>query len=169
MKNRRSTIGTIAAAALAAGGLGVALGLTLPANAATANTDTANAAAASPTYVVVNDCTLTPAVKPSAYVVACADDGSGLQGVHWTSWTSHLASAYATFYENTCDPNCADGKIVDYPALVTLWGPAALKGHPADRQYTELTVIFPGARPPVYGKGGAKTFPLTQTFDIKAT
>jgi hypothetical protein len=162
MKNRRSKIGAIAAAALVAGSLGLALGLTLPANAATANTT-------SSTYVVVN-CALKPVVRPSAYVISCADDGMGLQGVHWTSWTSHLASAYATFYENTCTPDCAAGKIIDYPALVTLWKTAAVKGHPNDRQYTELTVIFPGARPPVYvtenGKT-VKTFPLTQTIDIK--
>jgi len=160
MKNRRSRIAAIAAA-LAAAGLGAGLGLTLPANAATAKP---------PTYVVLN-CLNKPVVKPSGYVLACADDGMGLQGVHWTSWTSHLASAYATFYENTCTPDCAAGKIIDYPALVTLWDPAALKGYPADRQYTELTVIFPNARPPLYVTENGKlvkTFPLTQTFNIKA-
>lgn len=55
------------------------------------------------------------------------------------------------------------------PALATLWAPAALKGHPADRQYTELTVIFPNARPPLYVRENGKvvkTFPLTQTFRI---
>ena len=162
MKNGRMTIGTLAAAALLAGGLGVGLGLTGSADAATTPT------AKPPAYVVLN-CNLKPVVEPSNYVLACADDGMGLQDGHWTSWTSHLASAYATFYENTCTPNCAAGKIIDYPALVTLWDPAALKGHPSDRQYTKMTVIFPNSRPPLYVRENGKvvkTYPLTQTFTI---
>jgi hypothetical protein len=159
MRNGRSKIAAIAAAALAAGGLGAALGLTPSANAATAKPLT---------YVVLN-CNLKPAVEPSSYVLACADDGMGLEAAHWTSWTSHLASAYGTFYENTCTPNCADGKINHYRALVTLYDLAAVKGHPSDRQYVEMTVIFPSTRPPVYVQENGKvvkTFPLTQTFQI---
>jgi hypothetical protein len=42
-------------------------------------------------------------------------------------------------------------------------------GHPADRRYTELTVIFTGkTRPPVYVLKNGKlvaTYPLTQTFN----
>jgi hypothetical protein len=164
MKNGRTII-TLGAAALAVGGLGTSLGLTLPANAAT----TEAAATAKPlTYVVLN-CNFKPVVEPSSYVLTCADDGTGLTDVHWTSWTSHLASAYGTFYENTCTPNCAEGKINHYRALVTLYDLAAVKGYPSDRRYVEMTVIFPSTRPPVYvqenGKG-VKTFPLTQTFQI---
>ena len=66
------------------------------------------------------NCNFKPVVEPSSYVLTCADDGTGLTDVHWTSWTSHLASAYGTFYENTCTPNCAEGKINHYRALVTL-------------------------------------------------
>ena len=44
-----------------------------------------------------------------------------------------------------------------------------MKGHPAERRYTELTVIFTGKkRPPVYVLKNGKpvaTYPLTQTFD----
>ena len=160
MKNGRFTIGALAAVSLLAGGLGAGLGLTATAAAA--------ATAKAPTYVLLN-CSLKPVVAPSNYVLTCADDGIGLQQVHWTSWTSHLASAYATFYENTCTPNCAAGKIIDYPALVTLWDPAALKGHPSDRQYKKMTVIFPDSRPPLYVQENGKvvkTYPLTQTFTI---
>ena len=58
------------------------------------------------------------------------------------------------------------------------WRPAAaivlncsfkVKGHPAERRYTKLTVIFTGKkRPPVYVLKNGKpvaTYPLTQTFD----
>jgi hypothetical protein len=44
-----------------------------------------------------------------------------------------------------------------------------VKGHPADRRYTKLTVIFTGrTRPPVYVLKNGKlvaTYPLTQTFE----
>jgi len=175
MKNGRVTIGTLAAATLLAGGLGAGLGLTLPANAATtaAAKDKAatatDAATAKPPADVVLNCDFKPVTKPSTYVLACADDGLGLEDLHWTSWTSHLASGYATLWENDCTPSCAGGKIIDYSALVMFWEPSALKGHPDDRQYTELTVVFPDKRPPLYvlenGKV-IKTTPLTQTFKI---
>jgi hypothetical protein len=37
-------------------------------------------------------------------------------------------------------------------------------GHPAERRYTELTVIFTGTRPPVYTGPDTVTHPQTQTF-----
>ena len=175
MKNGRTAIGALAAAVLAVGGLAAGVALTLPANATTtpaagsASVGIAQAAPAKPLVYVVLNCNFKPVAEPSTYVLTCADAGIGLKGQHWTSWTSHLASGYGTLWENNCTPNCADGKIIDYPALVTLWEPAALKGHPGDRQYTELTVIFPSGRPPVYVRDNGKvvkTFPLTQTFKI---
>ena len=99
-------------------------------------------------------------------MLACADDGAGLQGLHWTSWTPRLASGYGTEYENDCQPNCAEGHIHHYPALVVLWGSGSGSGHPAERQYTQVTLIYPGARPPVYELVNGKvvaTYPVTQT------
>jgi len=50
-----------------------------------------------------------------------------------------------------------------------LWGSAAVKGHPAERRYVKLTVIFTGRkRRAVYVLKNGKlvaTYPLTQTFD----
>ena len=42
-----------------------------------------------------------------------------------------------------------------------------MSGHPAERRYTEVTLIYPGARPPVYKLVNGKlvaTYPVTQTF-----
>jgi hypothetical protein len=54
-------------------------------------------------------------------------------------------------------------------AILAGAGIIAAGGHPADRRYTKLTVIFPGTtRPPVYVLRNGKlvaTYPLTQTFD----
>jgi hypothetical protein len=129
---------------------------------------TASTQAATPRYVVL-DCSLKPVVAPSTFTIACGDGGIGVQGLHWTSWTPKLASGYGTFWENDCIPSCAEGHFHYYPSLEVLWGSAAVKGHPADRRYTKLTVIFTGrTRPPVYVLKNGKlvaTYPLTQTFD----
>jgi hypothetical protein len=143
-------------------GLGLGLGLTASAGASTGGT----AAAASPRYVVLN-CEMKAQTRPGSYVLACADDGAGLQGLHWTSWTPRLASGYGTEYENDCKPDCAQGHIHYYPALVVLWGSGSVPGHPAERRYTEVTLIYPGSRPPVYKLVNGKlvaAYPVTQTF-----
>lgn len=170
MKTRVRVAVTILAGAgiIAAGGGGAVLASSgTPATThATVTTQVANAKA--PRYVVLN-CSLKPVVAPSTIVITCADHGTGVQDVHWTSWTPKLASGYATFWQNDCTPSCAEGHIYYYPSLDVLWGSAAVKGHPADRRYTKLTVIFTGKkRPAVYVLENGKvvtTYPLTQTFN----
>jgi hypothetical protein len=183
------------ATGLAATAAVASLGLTSTANAATSRPAAATRAAATPRTIaparpgaaraivarhavrtvaqrparVVIDCTSMPQVKPSSYVLACADAGLGLEGMHWVTWSPELASGYGTFYENNCTPNCASGKVVDYPVLASFWGSAAVPGLPSDQRYTELTLIFTGNRPPAYAGPGKPTYPLTQTFETNAT
>ena len=133
---------------------------------ATASTQAATGK--TPRYVVL-DCSFKPVVAPSTFVITCADAGIGVQDLRWTSWTPRLASGYGTFWENDCTPDCADGHFHYYLSLEVLWGSATVKGHPADRRYMELTVIFTGkTRPPVYVLKNGKlvaTYLLMQTFD----
>ena len=162
MKTRMRVAVAIFACAgiIAAGGGGTAL-------ASSATHAAASTKAAAAKYVVV-DCSSNPVVMPSTYVIACADAGMGVQNLRWTSWTPKLASGYGTFWENDCTPNCAEGHIHYDRSLEVLWGSATVTGHPADRRYTKLTVIFTGKkRPPVYVQKNGKTvatYPLTQTF-----
>src|ERR1022692_1341410 len=119
-----------------------------------------------PEYVVIG-CNGEQLIKPANYTPFCADNGAGLEHMHWTSWTSHLASGYGTFYENDNYPDHADGKIYTVRAIVTFWGSARVKGHPGDSTYTEMTFIFPGKRPAIYEKVNGKwapTYPETQTL-----
>jgi hypothetical protein len=95
-------------------------------------------------------------VAPSS-ISNCGDGSVGLTGLHWTSWTPHLASGYGTYFLNDCTPTCAGGHFHAYPALVDLWGSAAVKGHPSERKYTQLTLVFTGTRPPVYQVVNGKT------------
>jgi hypothetical protein len=165
MKRGHITAGVITALALPGLGLGLGLGLTTSASAATAHA-AGTAAAKSPRYVML-DCGSKAQVEPGTYVLTCADAGIGLANLHWTSWTSKLASGYGTEWENDCQPNCAAGHIHHYPVLAVAWGSASVAGHPGERRYTKVTLIYPGARPPVYelvkGKVVA-TYPATQTL-----
>ena len=169
MKTRiRVAVATFAGAGIiAAGGGSAAVASSGPPATAHATASTQSAATA-PKYVVL-DCSLKPVVAPPTFTIACADAGMGVQDLHWTSWTPKLASGYGTFWENDCTPSCADGHVHYYPSREVLWGSAAVQGHPADRRYTKLTVIFTGKRrPPVYVlKNGRRvaTYPLTHTFD----
>jgi hypothetical protein len=164
--------GVIAALALPGLGLGLGLGLTTSAGAATAHAAGAGAAAAAvktPRYVVL-DCESRAQVKPGTYVLTCADAGIGLQNLRWTSWTPKLASGYGTEWENDCQPNCAAGHFHYYPVVAVLWGSGGVQGHPAERRYTEVTLIYPGARPPVYQLVNGKvvtTYPVTQTLPAR--
>jgi hypothetical protein len=179
---RRTSIAIVVIAALALGAGGVGLGLAASAGAATGSAyaatgnigaaagETASAPIVSPAHTpkyVVADC-LHLQVRPGSYVLTCADGNAGLRDLHWTTWSATLASGYGTFYANDCTPYCAAGHVHDYPALVVLWGSGAVKGHPGDRRYTELTLIFTTAkRPPVYHLKDGKThetYPVTQTF-----
>jgi hypothetical protein len=169
MKTRtRAAVAIFAAAGvIAAGGAGAALASPGAPAARHATASTRAATATTPRYVVL-DCSYKPVVAPSSLIVTCADAGIRLGDLHWTSWTPKLASGYGTFWENDCKPNCAEGHFHSYPSLEMLWGSATVQGHPADRRYTELTVIFTGkTRPPVYVLNNGKvvaTYPLTQTF-----
>ena len=66
-------------------------------------------------------------VRPTSYVLACADANTYFNAVHWTSWTSSSARATATFVQNNCAPTCAAGKFLSYPATLTLSQPKSTK------------------------------------------
>jgi hypothetical protein len=127
--------------------------------------------AASPPATVVFDCPGQHAlVRPKTFVLACADGNSLVDRLAWTSWTPGLASARGTLVQNDCMPYCAAGHFHRYPALVVLWGSKAVKNHPGERRYTELTLILTGSRPRFYDAVHHKwvTAPMTQNFPLSA-
>ena len=121
--------------------------------------------AAAPKFILLG-CSNDAEVAPSG-ISNCGDGAVGLTALHWTSWTSHLASGYGTYFLNDCTPTCAGGHFHTYPALVALWGSAAVKGHPSERKYTQMSLIFTGTRPPAYQVVNGKTVvthPVTLTL-----
>jgi hypothetical protein len=117
--------------------------------------------------MVVFDCPGHPAplVRPGTFIISCADDGVYLNHLHWTSWTSSIASAAGTLEMNTCTPSCVAGHFKAYPALVVFWGNIAVKNHPGEHSYTMMTEILTGTRPRYYDYQTHKwvTEPVTQT------
>ena len=134
-------------------------------DAATGSASSAHAATTAPKFVLLG-CNDNAEVAPSS-ISNCGDGAVGLTGLHWTSWTSHLASGYGTYFLNDCTPTCVGGHFHAYPALVDLWGSAAVKGHPSERKYTQMTLVFTGTRPPAYQVVNGKTVvthPVTLTL-----
>jgi hypothetical protein len=135
------------------------------------STTTATTAPASPAVAqrstVVVDCSGQRQTRPSSFILTCADANDALTGLHWASWADGQAFATGTETVNTCTPDCADGKLVSYPALITLWRPEPLPGHPGVRYFTRMTRIYPANRPPLYHCQGKRTcYPQTSTSDL---
>lgn len=83
------------------------------------------AQAAPPSYV--NDCGY-PAYKPESLTQYCADAGTGVAKIKWTSWTSTRAIGTGSYYVNLCEPYCADGKLVWAKVKVVLSGAKFTRG-----------------------------------------
>jgi hypothetical protein len=147
----------------------ILLALGLPAGCASspgpAAAPAAQAAAQRSTVVVA--CSGQRQTRPASFVLSCADANDALTGLHWASWAASQAFGTGTEKVNTCSPDCADGTFAAYPALLTLWRPEPLPGHPGVRYFTRITRIYPASRPLLYNCQGQRTcHPLTSTFTL---
>lgn len=86
---------------------------------------TTNAQAAPPAYF--NDCGY-PTYKPESLTQYCADAGTGVVKIKWSSWTSTRATGTGSYYVNLCEPDCADGKLVWSKVKVVLDGAKFTRG-----------------------------------------
>jgi hypothetical protein len=100
------------------------------------------------------DCTHHGRVEPSVYILTCADAGSVLEHLAWKSWTAQQAVATGVHELNGCTPDCAEGKFIDYPVVVTLWRSEPVSGQPGEQYFTRITVRYTGPRPPAYTSNG---------------
>ena len=95
-------------------------------------------------------------VKPSSYVIACADANTYLKKVHWSSWTASKAEGTAVFWMNDCTPYCAAGKFHSYSSSIRLSAP---KSTTSGRLFSLLTVV--------YRVGASKNVTLSQSLPLK--
>jgi hypothetical protein len=102
-------------------------------------------------------------VKPGSLTLACADGNNYLAHLSWLSWTGSSASGTGTQEVNDCVPYCAAGKFRGYPADVVLWRSEPVPGHPSQRYFSRVTLLYPGARPSVSSGGKQVNGPETWT------
>jgi hypothetical protein len=87
-----------------------------------------------------------------------ADGGNVVGSIRWTAWTDRSAVGAGTWGYNDCQPDCAAGKITDYPATIEL-------SAPSHGQFTSLTEVQSGP----YGHTFNYTLPtrvVTATTDV---
>ena len=110
---------------------------------------------------VVINCARKHQVKPTSYILACADGGAFIFKMQWATWGEQAAFGSGTFSLRVCIPDCVHGKTVTFPILAALWRVKPLPGQTSVHYFTRLTLIFTGNR--AY-KAGGKTFHEPQTF-----
>jgi len=103
---------------------------------------TTNASAATPPSYV-NDCGY-PEYRPQSLTQYCADAGTGVTKIKWSSWTSTRAVGTGSYYANQCDPNCADGKLLWAKVKVVLSGAKFTHGK---RYLMQVTVSSINGKP----------------------
>ncbi|MFJ1548751.1 protein kinase [Streptomyces sp. NPDC088246] len=60
--------------------------------------------------------------EPKSLLLHCGDGNGGLEGLTWSNWGQSTAQASGQESAVICQPNCANGREVHYPATVTLTG-----------------------------------------------
>jgi hypothetical protein len=55
-----------------------------------------------------------------------------------------VAAATGVQYVNSCEPNCAHGTWSHRTVDLIFWRSVPVKGHPGERGYTQMTVLYPG-------------------------
>lgn len=158
------------AAALVLSGVAAAVAVGAAASAATTapRQPIAPAAAAASGVPLVINCLGHGQVEPHQYVLACADANNSLTGLHWASWgpAGGFGSGSNTF--NDCTPNCVSGHFHSLPVLVVLWRAEPRPGHPGERYFTRVTLIYSGKR--TYRAGGrVHRVPVTSTSPLSAS
>lgn len=128
-------------------------------------TQAASAAPAAPAShaVVLINCSGKAQVRPSQYVLACADYGDYLTGIRWVSW-KNVAFGSATEHIENCYPSCVarSNHWYTYPVLLTLWRAKAWPHHAGRDYFTRLTLIRTGSLklPPKLTLSQTYTYPL---------
>ena len=80
-----------------------------------------------PSQVLTWDCEL-PEFQPESIMITCGDGGMYISDIKWSTWNSTGATGTATYNVNNCDPDCADGTMLNAPVTVQLTNLVTYKG-----------------------------------------
>ena len=72
-----------------------------------------------PEEVLTFDCE-TPVHKPDYITLTCADGGMAVEQIKWQSWGVKEAIGTGVYAENNCQPDCASGKLIKTPVVLSL-------------------------------------------------
>jgi len=64
--------------------------------------------AATPAAFLPSDCA-NQVERPSSFIIACADAGSGVEHLVWRSWGGPVAQGSGFAFANDCEPSCVAG------------------------------------------------------------
>ena len=81
----------------------------------------AHAVTIAPTQVFANDCG-TASYKPTSLTQFCADAGTLVSTIRWSTWSAAGASGTGILAINSCEPYCAAGKIYKSNVVIHLSG-----------------------------------------------
>jgi hypothetical protein len=137
MRLPRFAVIALSAAAL------VAVSAPFAARGATAQEATHETHASAMRSVAVYDCLNKPEVRPGTFDLFC--DGSGyFTRLRWSTWNASTAAATGVLYVDNCEPNCAQGTWSHRTVDLIFWRSLPVKGHPGERGYSQMTVLYPG-------------------------
>ena len=121
----------------------VAVSVPFAAHAATAQEATHETRASAVPSAAAYDCSNKPEVRPGTFDLFC--DGSGyFTRLRWSTWNPSTATATGVLYLDNCEPNCAQGTWSHRTVDLIFWRSLPVKGHPGERGYSQMTVLYPG-------------------------
>ncbi|MFJ4845625.1 MULTISPECIES: hypothetical protein [unclassified Streptomyces] len=90
--------------------------------------------------MLLDDLTRRPSVMPSTFE---ATNTVALEGLSWSHWGSATATGRGTLRINTCEPNCAEGRVRVLPGSdLQVQGVRIDQGRHYYRQYRILNASF---------------------------
>lgn len=96
---------------------------------------------------VVRSCSLPPEVRPASIMLLC-DNTLNVDKIVWSKWGIDGATGRGIEFRVICEPNCANGRAIYSPVIVTLSGAV-----PPDFHFTSATINNPAT-------GGSQAVPL---------
>jgi hypothetical protein len=74
-------------------------------------------------------CEGTDVVRPTNYIITCADAYTQLTNTHWTRWAAKSATGTTTFAMNLCTPYCAASPMTYFPNSTALFSSPVTTRH----------------------------------------
>lgn len=84
-----------------------------------------------------------PQVRPSAFLVNCADGTLFLAGLRWSTWGRDEARATGVARRNACVPDCRTGRLTSRRIAVRLYRARTCSN--GRREFTRFTFTYLGA------------------------